>query len=253
MYINKDDRKSLTTVIITCHNYGRFLEECINSVVNQSIQIKEIIVVNDASSDDTSVVVKIFGEKIKYHEVNFRNAQKTRNFGLSKATGKYVIFLDADDYFENDIIEKMQKVLEKNNNVCLVYSDRYNFYDKKDLTSNHGAKQIIKSIDYDYSILKKYNYIALPSLIRKVKFNGFDESIKRFQDWDAWLTFLDNDCSAKRIAEPLFYVRFHGSNLTVQSNLLIELMRFFAKRHKYYKIPFLILQSKIIHEKYFKQ
>jgi hypothetical protein len=90
-------------------------------------------------------------------------------------------------------------------------------------------------------------------MIRRRKFNGFDEKVKRFQDWDAWLTLLINgNHRAERIERPLFYVRLHNSNLTTQSNLLWELIKFFAKRHAYHRIPTLLIQGKFIHEKYSK-
>lgn len=204
--------KNLTTVIITCHNYGKFLSQCIDSVLDQTVELKEIIVINDSSSDNSDEVAKKYNDKIRYFKVNFKNVQETRNFGLKKVSSKYLLFLDADDFLRKDCIEKMQKVMEDDKHISLVYSDRYhvNYYNclKKDL-----FKREWHSIEFDYKLLRRFNYISLASLIKKDSFLGFDESIKRFQDWDAWLTFLKNK-KALRIKDDLSFRRFHGSNLT---------------------------------------
>lgn len=247
-YMVKYNNEALTSVVITCHNYGSYLEECINSVINQTINVKEIIVVNDGSTDDSEKIAKSFENKIRYFAVHFLNAQKTRNFGLEKSSGKYIIFLDADDYFEKNCIERMQIEMEKNESLYLVYSDRYNI-GNKEIIDKYDFEEISRTREYDYDVLQYFNYISLPSLIRKEMFIGFDEKIKRFQDWDVWLTFLEGDREAKRIPEPLFSVRFHGLNLTIKTNFWRGLYVLYAKRNPFYKIPFLIIRSIIISRK----
>lgn len=216
-----------TSVIITSHNYGRFLASAVNSVLNQTVKPKEIIVVNDASDDNTEEVASFFGDKIQYFQVNFRNAQKTRNYGLSKASGEYVVFLDADDYFRNDFLEKTQNIMQNNSKILLVYSDRENV-GNEDLLASIGHSSNWKTKDFNFNVLRKYNYISLPSLIRRKYFKGFDEKIRRFQDWDAWLNFLRPE-SAERIPEPLFYVRFHEQNKTFTENKSIEKIKVLYK------------------------
>jgi glycosyltransferase involved in cell wall biosynthesis len=215
------------SVIITSHNYGRFLDSAVNSVLNQTVKPKEIIVVNDASDDHTEEVASFFGDRIQYFQVNFRNAQKTRNYGLSKASGEYVVFLDADDYFRNDFLEKTQNIMKNNSKIRLVYSDRENI-GTEDLLASIGHSSNWKSKDFNYNALRKYNYISLPSLIRRKYFKGFDEKIRRFQDWEAWLNFLKPK-SAVRIPEPLFFVRFHEQNKTFTENKSIEKIKVLYK------------------------
>ena len=234
--------KELTSVIITCHNYGKYLKKCIDSVINQTAAVKEIIVVNDASEDDSEQVAKRFGDEIQYFAVDFRNGQKTRNFGLQKVTGKYLLFLDADDYLREDCIEKMQNEMEKDDDLYLAYPDRYNIGDEGILKS-HGFTKRWHSLEYNYEVLKYFNYIPLPSLIRMSKFTGFDVSLKRFQDWDAWLTFLSDNKKAKRIPECLYFARFHGKNLTVKTNHWKMLYKFHVKRHGYFLPPFIVLKA----------
>ncbi|PID52663.1 MAG: hypothetical protein CR972_00765 [Candidatus Moraniibacteriota bacterium] len=230
--LKMSQKKELSSIVITCHNYGRFLGECINSTLAQTYPVKEIIVINDASDDDSESVAKSFGDKIQYFAVDFCNGQKTRNFGLQKACGKYILFLDADDYLREDCIEEMQEEMEKDEELYIVYSGRYNV-GNKNIMKKCGLSNEEKSLDYNYNILKYLNFISITSLIRRDKFEGFDESMQRYQDWDAWLTLLDGGKKAKRIAKPLFFARFHGKNLTVRTNQWKMLYLFHVKRHGY--------------------
>lgn len=209
-------KTSRTSVIITSHNYGSFLKESIQSVLNQSVPPKQILVINDASTDNTETVAFSFGDAIEYFSVDFKNAQKTRNFGLAKSRGKYVFFLDADDYLRNDCLEKMEAVMEQQPDIDLVYSDRVHVGDE-DLITQFGFQKEWKTMDFSYEDLRINNFISLPSLIRRKSFEGFDENIQRFQDWDAWLNFLA-DKKAFHINQPLFFVRFHGNNKTIREN-----------------------------------
>jgi glycosyltransferase involved in cell wall biosynthesis len=224
---------NLTSVVITCHNYGRYLKQSIDSVIRQTKKPLEIIVINDSSNDETEKVVTNYGDNVSYIYVDYRNVQKARNDGLKKAKGKYIVYLDADDYFRDDFIEKMEREMENDSSLSLVYSDRINF-GNKDLLARLNLKEKWETSNFDYSNLIKDNYISLPSLIRREHFSGFDENINISQDWEAWLTLLKHG-KAKRIAEPLFYVRIHGENKTFVMDGYTERIKILAK-HKLYSI-----------------
>jgi glycosyltransferase involved in cell wall biosynthesis len=219
---------SNTSLIIISHNYGKYLRESIESGLKQTLRPAEIIVINDASTDNTEEVAGQFGDAIKYYKVNYRNAQKVRNFGLKKVNSKYVLFLDADDYLKEECIEKMEKEMEKDNDLALVYSDRINFEQKGSQKENFTK---IVSRDFDFEKLKRTNYISLTSLIRRSSFRGFDENIERFQDWEAWINMLKDGLEAKRIPEALFYVRFHGVNKTKTVRGTRERLRILIKHN----------------------
>ena len=216
-----------TSVIITSHNYGRFLGSAIDSALGQTVKPKEVIVIDDASEDNTEEIAKSFGNKIRYFKVNFRNVSKTRNFGLSVASGEYVVFLDADDYFRGDFLEKTQHVIQKSLRIKLVYSDRIHV-GFENLLENRNQSINWNSQRFDYKSLQKDNFISLPSLIRKNGFKGFDENIKGLEDWEAWLNFLRPD-SAIWIREPLFFVRIHEQNKSIFENRSIERLKILFK------------------------
>ncbi len=108
-------KNSKISVIIPVYNGEEFLEDCLNSVLNNTYKNIEIIVINDGSTDKTSEILK------KYQNYNFKiieqensGVSQARNTGLKTATGDYIMFLDADDIINNDYLESLIKTLHKN-------------------------------------------------------------------------------------------------------------------------------------------
>ena len=113
------DSKILVSVIIPVYNTEKYIEKCLNSVINQTYTNLEIIVINDASTDSTLDIVNKFAHrdariKIINHTVNKGNGIG-RNTGIKTATGEYISFVDSDDYIEKDTIEKMLKAILQSN------------------------------------------------------------------------------------------------------------------------------------------
>ena len=119
------------SVIVCCYNDGRFLRWALESLVQQTVPHDqfELVLVNDGSSDDTENVALSFQEtlNLRYLRNDFNQGLPAScNLALRQASGKYTIRLDADDFFEPTILEKMRAVLGSNE-TDLVYSDRWEF------------------------------------------------------------------------------------------------------------------------------
>ena len=100
----------LISVVVIAYNMENYLKKCLDSLANQTLKDIEIIVVNDGSTDETENIMKLYTKKFK----NIKGFTKenggissARNYGISKATGQYIAFLDSDDYVEVDMYEKM--------------------------------------------------------------------------------------------------------------------------------------------------
>lgn len=104
------------SVIITAYNCEKSIKRCIESVINQSMQDFEIIVVNDGSTDNTESIVlqckEQLGNKLKYFYKENTGVAATRNYGLEKATGEYIMYIDSDDYIEKDLLLKQEENME---------------------------------------------------------------------------------------------------------------------------------------------
>lgn len=99
------------SVIIPCHNAAPFVRQTIGSVLEQTRPPDELIVVDDASTDETLDIVRSFGDEVQVHEQDNRNAPRTRNFGADVATGSALMFLDADDVLGPAALEVLVRVV----------------------------------------------------------------------------------------------------------------------------------------------
>lgn len=111
------------SVIVPIYNAQSCIEKCINSIINQTKKELEIILINDGSTDDTDKIIKKYKDKrIKYFINKNCGIGSTRNFGIEKATSKYILFVDSDDYLELDACEKLYKKIEEDKSDILVYN-----------------------------------------------------------------------------------------------------------------------------------
>lgn len=205
------------------------------SALHQTRRAKEIIVVNDSSTDSTEQVAHSFGEKIAYYKVDFRDAQKTRNFALSKASGDYLLYIDADDFLDNDALILMESAIERNSELRIVYGDRFNFGDSHRM-SQAGFSYHWKTKEFSIRDLRRGNFISMPSLLRRDSFKGFDEDIRLNQDWDAWLSTLSEDSHGKHIPIPVCHVRYHSKNKTHSENELTERLKILFKHRLFLSV-----------------
>jgi len=204
----------LLSIIIPIYNNFHQLKKCLKSISCQTVfddinnwspdtvrnQQMEVIVVDDGSQVRTYAdgYADLRG-KIKFYKIKHAGASAARNFGFSKSSGNYVFFCDADvEFLKKDALEKMIKILEANPDKAYCYCGfRYGFKN-------------MPSFSFDVKKLKENNYISTMSLIRQEKFIGFDESLKRFQDWDLWLSMLEHGDVGFYIPEILFKVNSGG-------------------------------------------
>lgn len=106
------------SIIIPAYNVKNYIDECIQSVIDQKFQDYEILLINDGSTDDTLIICEDIVSR--YHSIRLFSKEneglsETRNFGIKKATGEYLYFLDADDLLETDALNKIEYSLESQN------------------------------------------------------------------------------------------------------------------------------------------
>lgn len=119
----------LISVIIPVYNNENYFERCIKSVIEQTYFNTEIIIINDCSIDNVENIIlkyKELDKRIKYYK-NTKNegVGYTRNCGISKFTGKYIYFLDSDDYIENNCLEILYKNIKENDNFSSWKENKY--------------------------------------------------------------------------------------------------------------------------------
>ncbi len=179
------------SVIIPVFNHAEALKACLRSLEKQTLQDFEIIIVDDGS--DTPVMnTAITFEKN-------RGAPAARNAGFAEAKGEYVIFLDADAELVSHAFEKLKKALETHPEADFAYS-AFKFGFKK-----------FGSFPFDPELLKRTSYIHTSALIRRDAFPGFDEALKKFQDWDLFLTMAEQGKRGFLVKDVLFSLKAKGT------------------------------------------
>lgn len=182
-----DDKIS---VIIPVYNGAKTIKHTIKSVLNQSYNNLEIIVIDDGSIDSTLEVVDSIDDcRIQVFSYHNSGACVARNRGLSKALGKYIAFIDADDLWTLDKLESQWKVLQENSQASVAYS--WTDYINSEGQVIRPGRHVTANGDI-YSKLVVYNFLEngsnpLISHDALKKIGGFNESLTAAQDWDMWL------------------------------------------------------------------
>jgi GT2 family glycosyltransferase len=171
--------EDLISVIIPTYNCGRYLWNCLHSLRSQTYKEKEIIVVDDGSSDETAEVLSHFNV-IKVTNQNNMGAGLSRNKGFDVSAGRYVVFCDADAVYEPTFLEELHNALRGTpDNIGYSYCD-LRITGRRQGTHYSGAWTVTK--------LLAENFVCCPSLIKREHFTGFDPALHRLQDWDLWLS-----------------------------------------------------------------
>ncbi len=192
----------MISIIIPVYNQAKHLANCLASIKKQTYGNYEIIIIDDGSTDNIIKVItefkKFFGLKLNYHEQENRGAAAARNKGAKLAGGEYIIFCDADVIMKPIMLETMLTTLKNNLSASYCYSSFI-----------WGHKKF-KLWPFNPEKLKTMPYITTTSLIRHKDFPGFDETLKKFQDWDLWLTMLRNGHAGIWVDQILFAIATHG-------------------------------------------
>jgi len=210
------------SVIINCKNSEKYLKEAVDSVLDQSYENFEIIIVDNNSKDNTSKIIQSLSDfRIKYFKLNNSlSLGEARNFGLKNSNGKFIGFLDSDDFWH---CEKLEKSLIQFNNyqTALVYSNVNYFNEKDSFQLYSNLKPFSKFIFND--IIKDYNLCISSCIFSRMYLNKmkqlFDLNLEVCEDFDFFLR-LSRLGQANYINEVLVNYRIHSNNLTKTKRLL---------------------------------
>lgn len=183
------------SVIIPCYNHASTVSRCLDSVLKQTYRPIEIIVVDDGSTDALDRALAPYLGRIRLVRQENKGGPAARNRGFHASTGELVMFCDADAVLRSDALAKMAAALDVHPEAAYAYASFMFGWKKFPLGP------------FDPVRLKKHNYIHTGSLIRREKFPGFDETLKRFQDWDLWLTMLERGAIGVWVPEVLVRVQ----------------------------------------------
>lgn len=220
------------SVIIPCYNLGQYIDEAVESVLNQTYQDFEIVIVNDGSTDKftNQKLAKYQKPKTKVITTKNQGVGAARNTAIKNATGEFILPLDADDKIDPTYLEKATLLFEQKKNCKIVYCDTQQFGNKTN------------KIAYPKFILKSFlvnNCIHVAGMFRKQDFltaGGYDESMRDgLEDWEFWISMLKKGGVVHKIEEPLlFYRRYETSRqslLDTNASRNREIRKYITEKH----------------------
>ncbi|MEQ8390600.1 MAG: glycosyltransferase [Thalassospira sp.] len=224
-----DQRAPKVTVYIANHNYERFVEFAIESVLRQTFENWELIIIDDGSVDGSREIIKKYEDhpKVKLVFQQQHGLNITNNIALRLARGEYFMRLDADDTLAPEALETLSSVMDRNANIGLVFPDFYH------VDANGEILELVRRHNFeDVGLLDQPAHGAC-TMIRTSclkHLGGYDESYSCQDGVDLWLRFIEH-FEVRNVNLPLFYYRKHGSNLTRnEGRLLATRAEILAKR-----------------------
>jgi len=193
------------SVVVPCYNQAQYLDEALQSVLNQSFTNWECIIVNDGSTDNTEAVSNKWIKKdsrFKYIYQENGGLSSARNSGIKKAESEFVLPLDADDKIGENYLELAYQAFQEHKDLKVVYCEAKKF---------GGSNELWKLPEFSLYNLSRKNMIFCSSLFRKKDWEevgGFDVNmIHGWEDWEFWISMLKNGGLVKKIESVQFYYR----------------------------------------------
>lgn len=212
------------TIYIPSHNYGRFLGAAIESVLRQSVGDWELLVIDDGSSDNTSQIIKLYEAHPKITAITTSGIGLTGvcNLAMSRARGEYIIRLDGDDIFDENILLVLGNALDKDKDLALAFPDYYLLDTFGEVYAHEKRKKLfVENHSIDIPPHGACTLIRL-SVLKEV--GGYREDLRAQDGFDIWSKIIDR-YGVVNINLPLFYYRQHGENLTVNMSRIFKARR----------------------------
>ncbi|MBF4492428.1 glycosyltransferase family 2 protein [Flavobacterium sp. JLP] len=213
----------LVSIITPTFNTEKYIRATLQSVIEQSYQNWELILVDDASTDQTVAIIKEYAQndsRIKLTELTKNSGNGfARNVALEKANGKYIAYLDADDLWFTTKLEKQIQFLKANN---LPFT--FSFYDCIDEDGNSLNKRVEAPLNLTYNQLFFCNYVGNLTAIYDADYFGkiVIKATQKRQDWRLWLTILKQIKQTKPVPEPLAFYRIRRDSISSSKFKLIK-------------------------------
>ena len=225
---------ALISVIIPCHDLGRYLDEAVDSVLAQTYPHFEILVVDDGSTDPfTRELLSDYRRpKTRVLASEHKGVMHARNLGIAAATGEYLCALDADDKLESSFFEKATRVLARDDSVAFVSCWLRTFGDEKWTWRQERCDLVTLLLECT---------VATPSLMRKaavLDVGGFDERMPHqgYEDWDLWLSLVERGYRGTILPEVLFLYRRRAASVSrapeQRPEVHLRLLRYLTEKHR---------------------
>ena len=231
----------LISIIMTCHNGESFLEEAVQSIINQTYQNWELIVVDNRSSDNTKELVKSYNnKKIFFYEIDNKGIiAKSRNFGIEKSFGEYLCFLDSDDWWDKDKLKFVN--LAAKQGYSFIYHDHYvssprRLISKRNIKNKSLNNPIFNSFIEHGQPFATSSVTVKKDIFEKIGFFDTDRKYIAWEDFDAWIRLSQITNSFYKVDKSLSTINIDNENILGDKlkikNTYLFLNKYVKKSHK---------------------
>ena len=220
------------SIIVTAHNYGKFLPQALDSALNQTYDNFEAIVVNDGSTDKTEEVLDAYRENARVIVLKLDGVglAAAANRGIKESSGEYIVRLDADDWFDENLLTVLANYLDRMPDIGLVFGDYYTVDARGEIIGNLRRAKVNDEVE-----LLDRPCLAAGAMYRRECFDaiqGYNESLRYQEDYDFWIKFIDK-FKVHNVSLPLMYYRQHGDGMSRNWDARMSARR--QVKHKFVK------------------
>ena len=229
------------SIIVPCYNQAQYLDEALQSVLEQSYINWECIIVNDGSPDSTEEIAAEWmskDDRFHYYYKENGGVSSARNFGIEKSIGAYIQFLDSDDFLDKRKLECSLQLIQEgvDSNIEMVVSDFRMFVGDSNKTSIPYCTLSSQILNLETLLYSWSSNFSIPihcgffktSLFKNIQ---FPENMSAQEDWIVWVSIFKSDCKAVFLDKPLALYRINPSSRMMTNSLYEDQI----KAYEYFK------------------
>ncbi len=214
----------LVSVIVPSYNHEKYIEETIESIVNQTYKNIELIVIDDGSKDKSPKIIGKLSKKYGFIFLQHPNKglSATLNIGIKRSTGKFITVCASDDIYLKDKVEKQVELMEQNEDCAICYGNTIKFGDSRG-TEKIKVRNAKSGFVFKDILFQNFTMPAPSCMFKKEVFDhigGFDEDLF-VEDWDMYLR-VTNKYKAIYLNRFLVYSRRHKTNISYQTSKIFN-------------------------------
>ena len=218
--MNQSSKKPRFSIITVSYNHEQFIDQTIESVINQTYQDFEYLIVDGKSTDNSKKVIEKYSKNLKikpiYQESN-EGAVSSLNEGFKNATGEILCYINSDDFFLKEALQEVENIFVNNPSIDLIYGNAYMVSDKNIILRDF----ISKNFSFKRLKINECHVCQQATFFRKKIFdqtNGFNPKNKRSWDFELFTDMIKAGARFKRINNVLACFRVHGNTITSKGN-----------------------------------
>lgn len=226
----------LVSIIVPCYNQGRFLNESLKSVLDQTYSNWECIIVDDGSIDGSAAIAKEWIDKdcrFLYFNQENTGVSAARNYGISKAKGEWIQFLDADDYLNPSKLSETIRLYEKDNRANFIVTNFRHFTMDVNVSTPPFCTLQKQYLTLDKMLYEWNQKFSLPihTVMLKKELIGntlFPKELTAQEDWFFWVAILKKNCVTYFIDDPLVLYRSHAESRIKSKSIIQDQLKVYS-------------------------